>query len=312
MRATRRLVYLGLGAMVVFTGGYVVVYLARWEWQRALMAGELLLISLIVLVAVAGAHRLARMEARLTRPAENAGQRAAVPEPPMTAPAPPPRFRWLEPDSDAYKVFIPVLLGAGIMMSGIAALVERIAAAFGGSARRAAPGTAAFGRVRAPSALRLPSDGVLAGAPGLGPPAPPDRRRPFKPIAWTLAGLLVAAVIVVEMAERTQDRPDPPMNAAASTLILEARTHGVTGAATADPLATRLWEYCRGSTRPYLERGAVAPLGDGRYALVVQPALGEYSLRRFRGCLEDALIDGGTFRVVSVQPVPEDGPTPSG
>ncbi|KAB2350969.1 hypothetical protein [Actinomadura rudentiformis] len=331
VKGTTRLVYAGLGAMVVFTGGYVVVYLARWEWQRALMAGELLLISLVVLLAVAGAHRLARLERRLSLLIENTlientqGRPAppGVHEPRLSAVPSPreaersyaageeaaetPSFRWLAPEPESYKVFIPVLLGAGIMVSGLAALVERMAAALGGSARRAGAGSGtAFGQVRAPASLALPSGGVLAGAPDLSPPPGPDRRRRLKVAAIALAVLAVAALIVIEMAEHTQDRPDSPVDAAASTLIIEASTNGPTGAATVDPLATRLWEYCRGSTRPYLDKGGLAPLGDRQYALVVRPALGEHALRRLRGCLEDAVIDHGSFRVVSVQPEPAD------
>ncbi|MGI5165893.1 hypothetical protein ACQEU3_16180 [Spirillospora sp. CA-253888] len=348
----RRVVYASLGAMVAFTGGYMVVYLARWEWQRALMAGELLLVSLIVLAAVAGAHRLGRIERRLdalgtalngapgnvlgTTPGHApshapghalndapgyvvgaalghapdqapgaASRRAsghaagggrglgAVVRPYGAAPAGAvPEFRWLRPDDGSYRVFIPVLLGAGIVVAGLAALVERVATALGGSVPQGRP----------PAGLVPPSGGVLAGAPPL-PSAPPGRGRGrLVAAAWTAAALLVAAFAVVELAERTQDRPDVPVAAAASTLVLEAETHGETGAATVDPLATRLWEYCRGSTRPYLEHGGVASLGDGRYALVVRPALGEHALRRLTGCLQDAVIDHGRFRVVSVQP----------
>lgn len=307
----RRVVYAGLGAMVAATGGYVVVYLARWEWQRALMAGELLLVSLIVLVAVAGAHRLGRLERRLGELAEGDGAGRGAPvrlaAVPSQRPAAPfaeragggpeddaPRFRWLEPDQDAYRVFIPVLLGAGILVSGLAALVERVATALG-------RGGATSGRVRLPRALTVPSGGVLAGAPDLAPPGP-DRRARLRVAAWALAVALVAAMVVQEMAERTQDRPDAPVGAVASTLVVQASTHGNTGAATADPLATRLWEYCKGSTRPYVEDGGVVPIGGRRYAFVARPALGEHALRRMKGCLEDAVIDGGRFRVVAVEP----------
>ncbi|WP_433330423.1 hypothetical protein [Spirillospora sp. CA-294931] len=301
----RRAVYAGLGFMVVATGGYLVVYTARWEWQRALMAGELLLVTLIVLLTVAGARRLREMEERLTRRIEAAQRETGVPAQARLAAVPSPhaygdpqpvpdapRFRWLQPDSTSYGVFIPVLLGAGIAVAGLAALVERVAAAFG---RAPAPGTS-----RVPSSLAFPAGGVLAGAPE---PASP-RTRPWAPrvVAGALAALLIATLVIVELAERTQDRPDAPVAAAATTLVIEARTRGLTGAPSADPLATRLWEYCRGSTRPYLRQGGLAPLGGQRYALVVQPALGEHSLRRLRGCLEDAVVDRAQFRVTSVQP----------
>jgi hypothetical protein len=110
------------------------------------------------------------------------------------------------------------------------------------------------------------------------------------------------------MAERTQDRPDPPATAAATTLLIKAESKGVTQVASPDLMATRLWEYCRGSTRPYVRTGGLASLGGERYAVVVQPALGEHAMRRLRGCLEDTVVDHGQFRVVSVLPeeLPED------
>ncbi|WP_155884603.1 hypothetical protein [Actinomadura flavalba] len=278
----RRLVVGALGAMVVFTGAYLVVYTARWEWQRALMAGQLLIVALVVLVAVAGAARLRRIEALLA-------ERTAPGDAPYGEAAPgTPRFRWLESDADRYGVFIPVLLGAGIVVSALAALVERIAAAFGrGDGRRAV----------VPAVLTPPSGGVLAGAP-----EPPERRgRGVRTALAAVAIALVAGLAVAEIAEHTQDRPDAPPDAPTSTLVVAARTHGP-AAETSGTLVTRLWEYCRGSTRPYLTGGGVAPLGGDRYAVVVEPALGEHALRRLRGCLQDAMIDGGRFEVVSVRP----------
>ncbi|XVQ10773.1 hypothetical protein ACQP1W_51160 [Spirillospora sp. CA-255316] len=277
----RRLVYAGLGSMVAATGGYTVVYLARWEWQRSLMAGELLLVCLIVLLAVAGAHRLRRIERLLAegRPearAERGGGHGEVP-----------RFRWLEAEGSSYKVFIPVLLGAGIVVSGLAALVERVAAAMRRSAAAAGEGTV-------PDSLKLPEGGVLVGAPEPPPPGRDLRVRVF----GAGAALVVAALVIVELADHTQDRPDPPMRATASTLILQAETNGEEASGA---LATRLWEYCRGSTKPYLRRGGLVPLEGARYALVVQPALGEHALRRLRGCLQDAVIDHGRFSVLSVR-----------
>ncbi|WP_067450003.1 hypothetical protein [Actinomadura macra] len=314
----RGVVLLGLGVTIFWSGAYVVIYLARWEWQRALMAGELLLVGLVVLLAVLGARRLARMERRLTeliegtaRPVESPARLSAVPSRRVSERASErapyaarqvdetQRFGWLEPDGDAYRVFIPVLLGAGIVVSGLAALVERLAAAFGRGGR-----SGTLGRVRLPDALEPPPGGVLAGAPDLAPPRP-DRTAWLRAAAVTLAVLLVTALVVDELAERTQDRPDRPVAAAASTVVIEAATRGETGATTVEPLVVRLWEYCRGATRPYVEGGGTVALGGDRFALVVRPALGEHALRRMRGCLQDAMIDRARFRVLSVSPAPE-------
>ncbi|HEX2316735.1 MAG TPA: hypothetical protein VHJ17_23520 [Thermomonospora sp.] len=290
----KRVVYLGVGVMVAWTAGYLIVYTARWEWQRALMAGELLLVSMLVLLAVAGADRFRRLERRLDALAE---RRDGVPESPASLAAPygapgveTPTFRWLHSESNSYKVFIPVLLGAGIAVSGLAALVERISARLGGAgtARRLTP-------------LSPPTGGVLAGGPDLTPPET-SRGRRMRPLVGAVAVALVAGLAVVELADLTQDRPDEPVAAAASTVVIEARANG---RSPVDPMARRLWEYCRGSTRPYLQGGGLTAIGNGRYAVVVQPALGEHALRRFKGCLQDAVIDHGSFRVVGVHPEPD-------
>ena len=47
----------------------------------------------------------------------------------QTAPAAPDRFAWLRPRNDQFGVFVPVLMGAGFLLSGIAWLVERLARA---------------------------------------------------------------------------------------------------------------------------------------------------------------------------------------
>jgi hypothetical protein len=284
----KRLGYAGLGLTVLITGGYLIVYTARWEWQRALMAGELLLVSLLLLLAVAAADRFSRLERRL---AELTARTRPAGEPPPgrsygTPGVPAPEFRWLQPDR--YGVFIPVLLGAGIAVSGLAVLVERIAGRLSGR-----------GAVRGPAPLTPPSGGVLAGGefpPGRVGGGPGGRLRV---LIGTLIVASAAALAVAELADHTQDRPDPPAQAATSTVIIEGRANDATPI---DAMAVRLWEYCRGSTRPYLRESALTPIGGARFAVVVHPALGRHALRRLRGCLEDAVVDHGQFRVVAVQP----------
>ena len=42
-------------------------------------------------------------------------------------PAAPDRFEWLRPSSGQTSVFVPFLMGAGVLLSGIAWVVERLA-----------------------------------------------------------------------------------------------------------------------------------------------------------------------------------------
>ena len=76
-----------------------------------------------------------------------------------TAPAPRTNFKWLMRPEHS-NVFIPVLLGAGAVLSGLAWIVERVAKATAGRA-------AEHGLARQLGELDLPSGGLLDG--GLDP-----------------------------------------------------------------------------------------------------------------------------------------------
>lgn len=119
----------------VVTGGaagwYFFAYLTRWEWNRALVAGLIFLAMEIAIVAGVLAERLRRLSAAIDdlhhRPdteAHDEGELRRIQE------AAPPRrepFAWLTPDRTS--VFVPVLLGAGVIASGVAWTVERVARA---------------------------------------------------------------------------------------------------------------------------------------------------------------------------------------
>ncbi len=45
----------------------------------------------------------------------------------QTAPRARDRFAWMRPQSSGFSVFVPVLMGAGFVLSGLAWLVERLA-----------------------------------------------------------------------------------------------------------------------------------------------------------------------------------------
>ncbi len=139
MRAGR---FAQLAALLVLIGSgvYLVVYLYRWEWNRALIAGVFFVIAEIGLGIALVLARIGRMEERLSRPA-NTG---AVLAPPTVSAgtyegvlgrihdtAPPRRdhFSWLRGENQGASVFVPVLMGAGVIASALAWLVERLARA---------------------------------------------------------------------------------------------------------------------------------------------------------------------------------------
>lgn len=119
---------LGAGALF-FTALYFFVYLWRWEWNRALIAGILFVATEVAVAAAIILHRLRRMEDRLGAPDPAVLGR-------IREAAPPPRdhFEWLAPKADRLGVFVPVLIGMGVVASGLAWAVERLARATAGPA----------------------------------------------------------------------------------------------------------------------------------------------------------------------------------
>jgi hypothetical protein len=114
-----------LGVVVfAFTGIYTIVYVYRWEWNRALFVA-----MLFVALEVAGAlalvlRRLKGLEAKIdalpARQAEVAAHlRANAPERK--------HFAWLERSMGQTNIFITVLLGAGVLLSGLTWIIDRVA-----------------------------------------------------------------------------------------------------------------------------------------------------------------------------------------
>ena len=128
----RRIAYLAGVVTIAASGYYFFVYLTRWEWNRALTSGVILLAAEIALIGALVLDRIGRLRMRLE--AGPTGRReprqqvlARIRE---SAPAPRNHFEWLRPERS--NVFVPVLLGAGVIVSGIAWVVERIARATAG------------------------------------------------------------------------------------------------------------------------------------------------------------------------------------
>lgn len=113
-------------ATLMGAGTYLFVYLYRWEWNRAIIAGVFFLAAQMALSTSAVLGRLGAVEA---------AQRAQSASPEVLShlrdTAPPPRdvFAWLRPRPDRLSVFVPILMGAGFVLSGLAWLVERLARA---------------------------------------------------------------------------------------------------------------------------------------------------------------------------------------
>lgn len=109
-------------ATLLASGTYLFVYLERWEWNRALIAGVLFLAAEVGLIGAAILGRLRTAARDAPRSATRA--RAALRS---TRPAPSRPFAWLRHDPSRLGVFVPILMGAGVLISALAWLVERVA-----------------------------------------------------------------------------------------------------------------------------------------------------------------------------------------
>jgi uncharacterized membrane protein HdeD (DUF308 family) len=110
----------GIGTLIM-GALYMVVSLNRWEWNRALFFGLIVLIAEVGLATGLVLRRLSRMEYR------NRVDPAIAQILRETRPPSPDRFAWLRESTRDMNVFITFLIGGGVILSGIAWLVDRVA-----------------------------------------------------------------------------------------------------------------------------------------------------------------------------------------
>lgn len=284
--SAKRIAYLALIAVLLFSGTYLIVYLYRWEWNRAVIAGVFFIAAEIALIGAALFDRLNRVLERKTSTTatEKSDILLRIEE---TAPERS-HFSWLKSEDNEVGVFIPVLMGAGIVVSAIAWAVEKVA------------GATAKPVMESALAARL---GSLAFPQGfLAAPAAMDvTRTPFemKKLMKRTAVVLVFVFAVVRgldlLADITQTRPDGDLSGTTTTLELEVYTNH--SGMTTPVLAESLWAACQATAQRAV---SFRPLGEGRVALQFAPGLGHHAQQRVHGCLEDALLDNVQARVLSM------------
>ena len=126
----RQVVVMMIGAATLAaSGAYVFVYLYRWEWNRALISAAIFLAAEVAVLGWLLGRKLDAIghdvegigrDLEAVRTRRIAGHLDAARDRPSTV------FEWLRPDPDGTRVFIPVLLGAGLVFAGLAWIVERI------------------------------------------------------------------------------------------------------------------------------------------------------------------------------------------
>jgi hypothetical protein len=298
----RRLALLGGAASAAACAAYTIIYLYRWEWHRALMAAAFLVVTEVALATVTILRKLAALDQRL-----DAMTAAAPPAPAndvlnrVREAAPPPRpvFAWLSPQGTT-NVFLPILLGAGVLASAAAWAVEALARA---TARPVLERRLAT-RL---GALTLPAGGLLRPAPaavaGAAAAAAPRRGPSF---VWR--AILSVAVVwgfalgIGGLADATQTRPHQARTGVGTLIELELR--GELAAAIPERVVASLWQSCAGTLRRDVSNPVITDLGGSRFRLVVPADLGVSTSRRLHGCLEDAGLDGVQAGVVALTATP--------
>lgn len=288
-------------AMGLVCGTYTIVYLVRWEWNRAIIAGLFLVAVEVVFVAMVVVDRLRSVESRLdalvTRPPPPSAD--PVVRDAIADAAPPPRdhFRWLRDQANRTNVFLPILLGAGVLASSLAWVVEHVARASLSPVRE---------RRLAESlgVLRPPVGGFLEATPPAAVQAHRGRRA-----LLALGALVLSAVVAVGtaagidfVADRTQSRPDAP--AAGVETHVELQLYGEVVAHDADRAFGHLWSMCTGPDVFRLRQlpvPAVQHGPHGRFRLVIPAHVGEHAMARLRGCLNDTTLDKVRGRVLRME-----------
>ena len=111
----------GIGTMLAAVA-YMVVSLNRWEWNRALFFGLIVLIAEVGLATGLVLRRLARLEYQTKRSVDPTVVQILSETRPTRD-----RFAWMRESAGQMNVFITFLVGGGVLLSGIAWVVDRVA-----------------------------------------------------------------------------------------------------------------------------------------------------------------------------------------
>lgn len=152
----RKLAWFAGELTLLASGGYIFVYLYRWEWHRALFVTMVFAIAEIALATALILRQLKRRSP--SQPASTAA--TGVPDPLVLqrlrqSPTPRDHFAWLRRDLSQLNVFVTILLGGGAVLSGGAWLLDRLA-------HRTAGASLDNSLARKLGALGFPENGLLA------------------------------------------------------------------------------------------------------------------------------------------------------
>jgi hypothetical protein len=299
----RAVLWISLLAVVAVAGVHFIYYLANWEWGRAGIAGLALISALVVGGTFLVLGRLRRLEGRLeevllalqSAPAGNGVPAVNETEAPTPAIEPRPDFPWLAAPSATHaigavllaalaweppdqSVFIPVFLAAGIVISAVAAGVERIAAL------RHRGTSGAYVQAPSPSARQAPGS------------RPMTTLLPLVVAGAAVAGLGVGGLYLLS---HYWSQPIGP-GITTMTVVVDNR-----GPTTTDiEVVETVGRYCTlNSGTDARFRGVQAGPGEATM-LRVSPLLDEDAQNRYIGCVEDAVLEWHRLTVTATELTP--------
>lgn len=286
---SRTVMWIALVAVIGVAGGHTVYYLMSWEWNRAGIAGIALVGSVVVAATILVLGRLGRVEAKLDQLLAARGesrQPAGIDDAAAAVQVEPrPDFPWLSqspalvlglwalspreaPDA---AVFIPVFLAAGLIVSALAGVIERIAT----FAQRRKAGTA-----EGPTATRLGTQPrwLVALVPVLG----------IVFVAGAVGGLYWASHYWSR-----------PMGPGVTTMTVDVDARGPTTPEI--EVVETIGRYCAVDSGVDVEFVAVEAGPDGTTLLRLEPLLDGDAQGRYIGCVEDAVLEWHRLSVTATR-----------
>jgi len=287
-------VLLGL-VVLFFSGMFLVVYLLRWEWNRALIAGVFFLAAEMFLATDVLLRRMAAVDRQIERSSEREQIESLAAMLRSNRPQHAGPFAWLARDPDRSYVLVPILLGAGVILSGIAFVVERLS-------RISAAPVAEHELARGLSGLALPRTGLhptgQTPQDTFGRTGPTQRGRNAAVIVVLVLAML-AVIFTLTFTLITRPAPTQPGAALVIDVSVSAKRLDQSDGA----VAASLWAVCQVRVPSEVDLVALgtSPQDPALQRLVVSPAPSTFDERELLGCLQDAVVDRSLAQVVAVQ-----------
>jgi hypothetical protein len=289
--------------VLVASGAFLLIYLVRWEWNRAIVAGIFFLGSEAVLLTSLVLSRVQALTGEVERSQERAAIAALAARLRANRPQSAGPFAWLSPDPRRTHVLLPILIGAGVILSAISYVVEQL------SRVTAAP-VAEHELARGLARMALPQTSLTPlGRPTAAAWSPDRASNPRPGSSWgvwvALAGIAAAVtafILVLVPLLITVPAPADAERTMHVDLLVIRRDLDRTDA----DVARALWAVCRVRVHEHVKLVSLAPVAGaepGTFRMTLSPAPGTSDAREFLGCLQDAVIERARTDVTAVTEV---------